>query len=73
MVIEAHLFDFADDIYDQMLRVALVEYLRPEFKFAGIDALRARIAEDCEAARSLLESISPSDLRAPPERAPAVA
>ncbi len=73
VVIEAHLFDFADDIYDQPLRVALVDYLRPEKKFAGVNELKAQIAEDCGAARGLLESISPGDLRAPPERTQAVA
>jgi len=73
VVIEAHLFDFADDIYDQPLRVALVDYLRPEKKFAGVNELKAQIAEDCDAARALLESISPGDLRAPPERTQAVA
>ena len=73
VVIEAHLFDFADDIYDKPLRVALVEYLRPEKKFAGIDELTAQIADDCARARRLLEGIPAGDLRAPPERTQAVA
>ena len=73
VVVEAHLFDFAEDIYDQPLRVALVEYLRPEKKFSGIDELQAQITDDCQSARSLLESISPGDLRSPPERSQAVA
>ena len=73
VVIEAHLFDFADDIYDQPFRVALVDYLRPEKKFSGVPELQAQIANDCKAARSLLESILPGDLRAPPERTQAVA
>ena len=73
VMIEAHLFDFADDIYDQPFRVALVDYLRPEKKFSGITELQAQIAKDCKAARSLLESILPGDLRAPPERTQAVA
>ena len=73
VVVEAHLFDFAEDIYDQSLRVALVDYLRPERNFSGIDELQAQIAEDCTAARGLLESLSPGDLRAPPERSQAVA
>ena len=73
VVIEAHLFDFADDIYGQPFRVALVDYLRPEKKFSGVNELQVQIAKDCSAARSLLESISPGDLRAPPERTQAVA
>lgn len=73
VVVEAHLFDFADDIYGRQLRVALVGYLRPEQKFSGVDELRARITKDCSAARGLLESLSAGDLRAPPERTRAVA
>ena len=32
---EVHLFDFAGDLYGQVLRVALVDFIRPEMKFAG--------------------------------------
>jgi len=73
VVVEAHLFDFAEDIYDQSLRVALVDYLRPEQNFSGIDELQAQIVEDCKAARGLLRNISSGDLRAPPERSHAAA
>jgi riboflavin kinase/FMN adenylyltransferase len=73
VVLEAHLFDFSDDIYEQSLRVALVEYLRPEKNFSGIDELTTQIAEDCRAARSLLESIQPGDVRSPPVRSEAAA
>lgn len=53
-LLEAHLFDFAGDLYGQHVRVALVEYLRPERRFAGIDALKAQVAEDGAAARRIL-------------------
>jgi riboflavin kinase/FMN adenylyltransferase len=52
--LEVHLFDFAGDLYGRHLRVALVEYLRPERKFDGLDALRAQIAEDAAGARAIL-------------------
>ncbi|MBM3541355.1 MAG: bifunctional riboflavin kinase/FAD synthetase [Alphaproteobacteria bacterium] len=52
--LEAHLFDFSGDLYGKRLRVALVEHLRPERKFDGLDALKAQIAEDCRRARALL-------------------
>jgi riboflavin kinase/FMN adenylyltransferase len=48
---EVHLFDFAGDLYGQVLRVALVDFIRPEMKFAGLDALKAQIAADGDAAR----------------------
>jgi len=54
LLLEAHLFNFDEDIYGQNLRVALIEYLRPETRFDGIDALRAQIAEDATRARELL-------------------
>lgn len=66
VVVEAYIFDFADDIYDKLLRVALVEYIRPEMKFDGIAQLREQIARDSHDSRALLESIGRDDLRAPP-------
>jgi hypothetical protein len=51
---EVHLFDFAGDLYGKVLRVALVDFIRPEMKFAGLDALKAQIAADGQAARTLL-------------------
>jgi riboflavin kinase/FMN adenylyltransferase len=51
--LEAHLFDFAGDLYGQTIRVALHAFLRPERRFAGLDELTAQIAEDARAARAL--------------------
>jgi riboflavin kinase/FMN adenylyltransferase len=53
-ILEAHLFDFAEDIYGQDVSVALHHFIRPEQKFDGIDALKAQIAADAEAAREWL-------------------
>ncbi len=60
IVLETHLFDFEDDIYGHLLRVALIEHLRPEKKFDGVDGLKAQIADDCEQARRILAQ-SPGD------------
>jgi riboflavin kinase/FMN adenylyltransferase len=54
VLLEAHLFDFNEDIYARHLRVALVDFIRPEQKFDGLDALKAQIAQDCVTARELL-------------------
>jgi riboflavin kinase/FMN adenylyltransferase len=51
---EVHLFDFAGDLYGQTLRVALVDFIRPEMKFSGLDQLKAQIAADGRTARTLL-------------------
>jgi riboflavin kinase/FMN adenylyltransferase len=53
--LEAHLFDFAGDLYDQTVRVALHAFIRAETRFAGIDALKAQIALDAAEARRLLD------------------
>jgi riboflavin kinase/FMN adenylyltransferase len=51
---EVHLFDFSGDLYGKTLRVALIDFIRPEMKFAGLDQLKAQIAADAQAARSVL-------------------
>jgi len=45
-ILELHLFDFSDDIYGQDVEVIFREFLRPEQKFDGLDALKAQIALD---------------------------
>jgi len=54
VILEVHIFDYKGDLYGQHLRVQLVDYLRPEKKFGGVDDLKAQIAADCEKARKLL-------------------
>ena len=53
-LLEPHFFDFAESLYDQMIEVQLIDYLRPEAKYDGLDALTAQIAKDCDAARQIL-------------------
>ena len=53
-LLEAYLFDFEGDLYGRHIRVALVDYLRPEMKFDSLDALKAQMAEDCRRASASL-------------------
>jgi len=53
-VLELHLFDFTADIYGQDVEVIFRRFLRPEQKFAGLDALKAQIALDVADARRAL-------------------
>jgi riboflavin kinase/FMN adenylyltransferase len=53
-LLEAHLFDFDQDLYNRELRVQLWHYLRPEKQFGKADALREQIAKDAENAREKL-------------------
>jgi riboflavin kinase/FMN adenylyltransferase len=48
------LFDFSGDLYGKHLRVALIEYLREERKFDGIEPLIAQMHKDSAAARAVL-------------------
>ncbi len=52
--IEVNLFDFNEDIYGKTLRVSVRYFLRGEIKFSGLDALKAQLANDKEAALALL-------------------
>lgn len=55
-LLEAHLFDVAEDLYGQTLDVALIAFLRPEQRFESFAALTAQIAQDAAAARALLSA-----------------
>ncbi|WP_230628749.1 bifunctional riboflavin kinase/FAD synthetase [Sphingomonas sp. Leaf37] len=55
-LLEPYFFDFADDLYGQTIEVALIEYLRPEAKFDGFDALTSQMERDCARARALLDA-----------------
>lgn len=54
---ESFLFDFKGDLYGETLSVALVDYLRGEEKFDGLDALINQMEADCAHARDLLGAL----------------
>ncbi len=53
---EVHLFDFDRDLYGQRLVVDLIERIRDERKFSGLDELKAQIHKDAAHARAILSS-----------------
>lgn len=55
-LLEVHLFEFSDDIYGHYLRVAFIEFIRPEQKFDGLDKLKAQIEEDCLIVKQILHT-----------------
>ncbi|MGR3565120.1 MAG: bifunctional riboflavin kinase/FAD synthetase [Heliomarina sp.] len=55
--LETFIFDFKGDLYGSTLSVGLVEFLRPEIKFEGLESLIAQMDADCEKARKVLESL----------------
>jgi len=52
--VEAHLLDFAEELYGQGLELEFVARLRDEQRFPDVEALRRQIARDVEAARERL-------------------
>jgi riboflavin kinase / FMN adenylyltransferase len=54
VTVEAHLLDFAGDLYGRRLRLELIEWLRDEQRFASVDALVAQIAADVARVRALM-------------------
>jgi riboflavin kinase/FMN adenylyltransferase len=55
--LETFILDFEGDLYGQHLSVALVEFLRPEMKFDGLQALIAQMDADCAHARAILRNV----------------
>jgi riboflavin kinase/FMN adenylyltransferase len=53
-LLEVHLFDFDEDIYGLHMRVALVDFQRPEVKFDSLEAMRLQMREDERQARMTL-------------------
>lgn len=57
-LLEPHFFDFAEDLYGQVIDVEFHHFLRGEEKYDSLDALTAQIAKDCAAAREYLGDAS---------------
>lgn len=56
--VEVHLFDFAQNIYGELLSLQLLHYLRPEQKFASLQALQEQIQRDCDQTQQLFQLTS---------------
>ena len=54
-VIEAHLFDFTDNLYNEFIKISIIRKLRDEYKFDSVDALRTQLKKDKEFALVTLE------------------
>ncbi len=52
-LLEVHLFDFAQEVYGQLVQVEFLQKLRDEEKFDSLAELTAAIAHDSEQARAL--------------------
>lgn len=59
--VEAYIFDFSGDVYDRSLTVEFLHRIRPEMKFSGVEALKAQVVVDMQAARRLLKTPPPDE------------
>jgi riboflavin kinase/FMN adenylyltransferase len=55
--VEVHLLDCSGDLYGKQLLVHLEKFLRPETKFTSLEALKAQIQLDCNAAKVFFGSM----------------
>ncbi len=53
-VMEVHIFNFNEDIYNQEIRIFFVKKIRNEKKFSGVDELKLQLMRDKEAAEQIL-------------------
>jgi riboflavin kinase/FMN adenylyltransferase len=56
-LLEAHVFDFAGDLYGRLIEVEFVAKLRDEVKFDSLDAMVAQMNVDSAQARALLSKV----------------
>lgn len=56
-LLEVWILDWSGDLYDQEVEVSLIEFLRPELKLDGLDALKAQINQDARDARRVLQAL----------------
>ena len=50
-LLETYLFDFSEEVYGQVVETALLDFIRPEAKFASFDEMKLEIQNDAAKAR----------------------
>ena len=53
-LLEVWLFDFDEDIYDRIIETDLIAFLRPEEKFASLEAMTQQVMADAREAKAVL-------------------
>ena len=54
LTIEAHLFDFSEDIYGETITIFFHEFIRQERKFSGLEELKSQLEKDKMTIRKIL-------------------
>ena len=55
--VEVHYFDFDADLYDQEIRVSILEYLRAEQKFSSVPLLKEQLEKDKDSAWAYIKTL----------------
>jgi len=50
--VEAHVLDFAGDLYGHVIQLQLIDWIRDQRKFPGVDSLKAQLFRDFQSVRS---------------------
>ena len=51
ILLEVHLFNFSGNLYNKLLSVQFLKFIRKEKKFKGVDQLRKQIKSDLNIAK----------------------
>ena len=54
--VETYIYDLNQDLYDKWIEVRLLNFMRAEMKFNGIEELKAQVLSDKECGRRLHEA-----------------
>ena len=61
--VEAHLIGYDGDLYGRSLEVAVVDWVREQWKFKGLEPLKARMARDLDIVPAVREDAGRADRR----------
>ncbi len=65
--VEAHLMGFNGDLYGKLLRVEMLDWLREQRKYSGIDPLKEQIARDLNEVRARIKWFNPTPYKLTPQ------
>ena len=58
LILEVHLFDFADNIYGEFIQVIFLHKIRDEVKFSSLETLIAQIHQDIQVAKEFVTNLT---------------
>ena len=61
--IEVNIFDFNEDIYDEVINIEVIKFIRADEKFDGLEALKKQLFLDKENALAILSEIESASLQ----------